>query len=128
MTTITQDLEKELFALEQEGWRAISSANGDFYRQLVTAQTLVVEHDGISTGDDLVAEIDGNTSPFTGFTLDEQRIVPVSDDTAVITYRAIAEVSGRGTFRLYMSSLWQRQADGWKLLFHQQTPMSNQES
>jgi hypothetical protein len=126
MTSVAvQHLESELFELEQQGWRAISAADGDFYRKLVTPRTLVVEHDGVSTGDDLVAEIDGNTSPFEGFTLDQQRIVPLDDDTAVITYRANAQVTGRGTFHLYMSSVWQRQDGDWRLMFHQQTPVSD---
>lgn len=129
MTTIDRtQLEKELFALEEEGWRAISAANGDFYRKLVTPDTLIVEHDGVSTGDDLVAEIDGNTSPFEGFTLDQQRVVPLGADGAVITYRANAQVAGRGTFQLYMSSVWVRRDGGWKLMFHQQTPVSTQDS
>ncbi|WP_434740121.1 nuclear transport factor 2 family protein [Micromonospora sp. SH-82] len=129
MTTIdSTQLTKELFALEEEGWRAISAADGDFYRRLVTPDTLVVEHDGVSTGDDLVAEIDGNTSPFEGFTLDQERVVPLGPDSAVITYRANAQVAGRGTFRLYMSSVWVRRDGGWKLMFHQQTPVSTQES
>jgi hypothetical protein len=124
MTIDHGQMAKELYSLEEEGWHAISAANGDFYRRLVTPDTLIVEHDGVSTGDDLVAEIDGNNSPFEGFTLDQHKIVPLSDDSAVVTYRANAEVAGRGTFRLYMSSVWVRREDGWKLMFHQQTPVS----
>ncbi|MFP8883761.1 MULTISPECIES: nuclear transport factor 2 family protein [Streptomyces] len=128
MTEIDRNtMEKELFALEEAGWEAISSANGDFYRRLVTPETLVVEHDGVATGDDLVAEIDGNESPFENFRLDDRRLVPLSPDSAVVTYRATADVTGRGTFRLYMSSVWVRREEGWKLMFHQQTPASQQE-
>jgi len=116
---------KELFDLEHRGWEAISSANADFYREMVTDQTVVVEHDGVGTGQDLVEEIEANDSPFAGFTLENPTLVRVDDDSAVLTYRATAEVTGRDmVYRLYMTSLYTRRDGAWRLLFHQQTPVS----
>lgn len=123
MTAI--DLIDELMDLERQGWKAISASDADFYRGLVTDRTLIVEHDGVSTGDDLVKEIAENTSPFLEFTLTDERLVKLSEDCAVLTYRASAEVTGRGVFHLFMSTVWQRQDVGaWRMMFHQQTPAS----
>ncbi|APC35418.1 MULTISPECIES: nuclear transport factor 2 family protein [Nocardiopsis] len=117
---------KELFDLEHRGWEAISSANADFYREMVTDDTVVVEHDGVGTGQDLVEEIEANDSPFVGFTLENPKLVRITDDSAVLTYRATAEVTGRDmVYRLYMTSVYARRDGAWRLLFHQQTPVSS---
>lgn len=45
---------------------------------------------------------------------------PVGDDVALCVYET---VSRRG--RTLRSSLWQRRAEGWRLLFHQGTPAAD---
>lgn len=45
---------------------------------------------------------------------------PVGDDVALCVYET---VSGGG--RTLRSSLWQRRAEGWRLLFHQGTPAAD---
>lgn len=45
---------------------------------------------------------------------------PVGDDVALCVYET---ASDRG--RTLCSSLWQRRAEGWRLLFHQRTPAAD---
>lgn len=46
---------------------------------------------------------------------------PIGEDVALCVYETVSE---RG--RTLRSSLWQRQAGGWRLLFHQGTPAADE--
>ncbi|MDP9870187.1 MULTISPECIES: nuclear transport factor 2 family protein [Streptosporangium] len=117
-------IERELLALEEQGWAAISVGDGDFYRRLVTDRTLCVEPDGLQTGAELADDIDASKSPFDDYALHDVKVVPLTDDSAVITYRAAVSLKEGGVaFQLYMSSAYVRRDGAWKLAFHQQTPV-----
>ncbi|MEU4538681.1 nuclear transport factor 2 family protein [Streptosporangium sp. NPDC023825] len=124
-------IEKELLLLEEQGWSAISKGDGEFYRRLVTEETLCVEPDGLQTGAELAADIDANPSPFDDYKLEDVKVLPLTGDSAIITYRAVVRLSQTDlTFQLYMTSAYVRHDGGWKLIFHQQTPVKeeNQEA
>ncbi len=47
---------------------------------------------------------------------------PLSSDLALVTYRARHD--GKHPVDTLRSSLWQKSEDGWKILFHQGTPVA----
>jgi hypothetical protein len=119
-------IENELRELEEKGWAAISVGDGDFYRGLVTDRTVCVEPDGLQTGRELADDIEANKSPFDDYTLDDVKVLPLGDGSALITYRATIRLTEADfSFELYMTSVYERGGDGgdWKLVFHQQTPV-----
>ncbi|WP_336213797.1 nuclear transport factor 2 family protein [Nonomuraea sp. LPB2021202275-12-8] len=117
-------IEHELRELEEKGWAAISVGNGDFYRELVTDRTVCVEPDGLQTGAELAADIDANKSPFDDYTLEDVKVLPLGAESALITYRATVRLNAADfSFQLYMTSVYERAGNAWKLLFHQQTPV-----
>jgi hypothetical protein len=122
-TTLTE----ELVALEESGWAAISTGNGDFYRDLVLDETICVEPDGVSTGAELAADIDANKSPFSGYQLDDAKVLPLGAESALITYRATVRLADSDfSFQLYMTSVYLRRDGRWRLTFHQQTPVKDE--
>ncbi|MFD9942811.1 nuclear transport factor 2 family protein [Nonomuraea sp. NPDC059023] len=117
-------VEKELRELEEQGWAAISVGNGDFYRELVTDRTICVEPDGPQTGAELAADIEANKAPFDDYTLEDVKVLELTGDAALITYRATVRLKEAGfAFQLYMTSVYERGGSAWKLVFHQQTPV-----
>ncbi|MBB5077432.1 nuclear transport factor 2 family protein [Nonomuraea endophytica] len=117
-------VEKELRELEEQGWAAISVGNGGFYRELVTDRTICVEPDGLQTGAELAADIEANKSPFDDYTLEDVKVLELTGDAALITYRATVRLKEAGfSFQLYMTSVYERVGNAWKLAFHQQTPV-----
>ncbi len=52
----------------------------------------------------------------------EERSETESGDTAVLAYRAVGTRRDAGPYTALCASTYVRVADGWKLLFHQQTP------
>jgi len=117
-------IENELRELEEKGWAAISVGDGDFYRGLVTDRTVCVEPDGLQTGHELADDIDASKSPFDDFALEDVRVLPLGGAAALINYRATVRLSEADfSFQLYMTSVYEHGDGGWKLLFHQQTPV-----
>ena len=58
---------------------------------------------------------------------DRMQCVMPTDDSALVTYTAIARPSdGTDLTRAYCSSLYLRRDGAWKLAFHQQTPQPQQ--
>ena len=57
------------------------------------------------------------------FTLDEFQVRELAPDLAMVTYKASA-VSKNGVAWAYRTSLWQRRAGKWQIVFHQATPAS----
>ena len=57
------------------------------------------------------------------FTLDEFQVRELAPELAMVTYKASA-VSKHGVAWAYRTSLWQRRAGKWQIVFHQATPAS----
>ncbi|SDL60929.1 nuclear transport factor 2 family protein [Nonomuraea jiangxiensis] len=120
-------LEKELRDLEEKGWAAISVGDGQFYRELVTDRTICVEPDGLQTGHELADDIDANKSPFEDYKLENVKVLELGAESALITYRSTVRLKGTDmSFQLYMTSVYERSGNAWKLAFHQQTPVKQE--
>jgi hypothetical protein len=57
--------------------------------------------------------------------LDETNLVGVTDTSATLVYRATGRRPDGSIYRTYASSAYIRDGDAWKLVLHQQTPISN---
>jgi hypothetical protein len=114
----------ELTALETEGWEALSS-DGEtaraFYDRILDVDPVMVLPGGLvlENRHEVLASMSG--APWTSFDLEDLEARIVSDDLAIVTYRAIAERK-HGEYVALMSSVYVRRADGWRLVLHQQTP------
>lgn len=70
------------------------------------------------TRGEIVAALVGDTTPLPPAVLTEREVRPVGPDTVLLTYRL--ELDGAVSRR---SSLWRRDGDGVRCLFHQGTPV-----
>ena len=59
--------------------------------------------------------------PWHRYKLEEVRSLELAPDAGVVTYGVVAERDGQ-EYSALMSSVYVRRLDGWKLVFHQQTP------
>ena len=115
----------ELTELETRGWEALSTDGESahaFYDGVLDADPVMVLPGGLvlDTRDEVLASMSG--APWSSFELEDLTARIVSDDLAVVTYRAIAERKRRGEYVALMSSVYVRRAGGWRLVLHQQTP------
>jgi hypothetical protein len=118
-----RQLEGTLLDLEEEGWRALSSDRGaDFFRDMLTAHSLMVFPGIVLTKDRAVEEI-AKAPPWAEFRIDDPEVVRLTEQSAVLTYRATARRSGEPEYHALMSSVYVETLGVWRMAFHQQTPV-----
>lgn len=118
---------EELLDLERRFWEASSAADGDFYRTNVTDDALYVfpGPTGVLTKEDCARVVAENDTPWAWFRIEDPRFLTVSDSAVLVTYTSLSQHEGGKPFSMRVSTLYRRDADGWKLAFHQQTMAPN---
>jgi hypothetical protein len=124
------EVEKELLDLEERQWRANREADAEFYRRYCADNFVIVSRFGVLTKDQVLAQFaKGNVNPFLRTEMEEPRVLTIGQDSALVTYKETIEASidaegGKTrTFSIYASTVYRRTADGWRFVFHQQTPL-----
>jgi hypothetical protein len=113
-------MKDELLAIERELW----SGGPDSYQRHVDEECLVAftEMAGVSSRDAVAASV-ASGPRWRELTMDVQGLLAPTSDVAILTYRASA-VRGRDErYTALASSAYVKRQDGWKLVFHQQTPV-----
>jgi hypothetical protein len=117
--------EDELVEIERAGWDALS-ASGDVAKSHYAdalAQTVLFLLPGGVLLDDRAAVIDSmGGEPWSSYRLFDERVVELSDDSAVLAYRASATRNGT-EYEALVSSTYVRAGGTWRLAVHQQTPL-----
>ena len=117
--------QNELFALEKQGWDALSSdgeAARVFYERVLD-HTVVMLLPGGMVLDERAAIVDSMSGqPWSSYELQDMRLLQPVQDIGIVTYGVVAQRNGQ-QYSALMSSVYVRREDGlWKLAFHQQTP------
>jgi hypothetical protein len=119
-------LEESLVDLEQEGWEALSRGTGaDFYRKYLTDNAVMVFPGMVLTREQSLEAME-TAPPWKSFQIEEPRMVQLTGDSALVTYRATAQREGEETYSALMSSVYVNDGGTWRMAFHQQTPLGDQ--
>src|SRR3954447_26263147 len=103
--------------------RTLGGGTGDAYREHLTDDAVVVVPGAAISREQTAFAIDA-TPGWDEFEITDERVVELTDDSALLTYRWSSR-RGDETYEALMSSFYVRQPDGtWKLALHQQTPAS----
>ena len=116
--------EAQLAALERQGWESLSShgeAARAFYDRVLDDRVVMVLPGGISLDDRATIVESMSGRPWTRYALEDLRSFRPTPDTGVVTYAVVAERDGQ-EYSALISSVYAKRSDGWKLVFHQQTP------
>ena len=81
-----------------------------------------VMHGGLMQGEAILAALDA--APRWETVAMNDRLAVETGDCVVLAYRAQARRPGGGDYAALCSSTWVRQQDGWRLVQHQQAPLS----
>jgi hypothetical protein len=118
-------LEQSLMASEKSLIAAKKKDDGAFFKQTLSADFSLVGVDGkLLEGQEAVDNLgDSDLLELTHYDI---KVVALGDDAAIVTYDAIvrekpAEDQGPPPRYQHFSSVWVKQADAWKLKFHQAT-------
>lgn len=112
-------LEQELMDLEMKFW----TDGPDAYLRHADRQCLVVfrERAGLMTKEEIARSAERGR--WSDVRSRPKGLVMLSDDSAVISYECTATRKDGAHHRARVSSGYRNGSDGWKLAFHQQTPL-----
>jgi hypothetical protein len=114
-------LETVLLRLEEGFWRA--AGDGRRYADNLASDAVhIIPGWGIAERDPVVAAVD-DADAWQAFELEDLRVVNLGDDAAALVYTARAERPEQGVYVAAITSVYRRDAEDWKLVVHQQTPL-----
>jgi hypothetical protein len=115
----------DLIDLERSAWDALATsgeAAATFYEERLSRHPLVLLPGGMSI-DDRDAIIDSmRGAPWDRFELSDERVIDLTDDAAVVAYRATA-VRGDHEYTALFNSTYVHEDGEWRMALHQQTPV-----
>ena len=115
---------EDLIQLERQGWRALSRDQETaraFYRPLLVSDAVMVFPGGLllEGRDAILAAID--QQPWTSFEIHECRVISLSDETAAVVCRVVAQREDEALYEVLVSSVYVARHDRWRLALHHQT-------
>lgn len=115
----------ELLDLEAAVWQALVAGDTGADRRLLAPGFLGVYPTGFAGRDEHVGQVAAGPT-VADYELGDARVLPLGPEHALLVYRARYRrptAAGPGEPEvMYVSSLWQRDGDGWLNVFSQDTP------
>jgi len=119
-------LMQELVACETAVWEALVLGDAGADAAMLSAGFLGVYPDGFAGRDSHTGQLSGGPT-VAAYELTEARVMRLGPDHALLAYRARYQRVGRSVGEeMYVSSIWQREGDGWLNVFSQDTPATGQ--
>jgi len=112
-------LRDDLLAMEEELW----SGGQAEYRRTLDADCLIAftEMAGVSSRDEIADQADANR--WHDLNIEVEGFLQPTADVAFLTYHASAVRSDQKPYEARVSSGYVKREGGWKMMFHQQTPL-----
>lgn len=115
----------ELIDLEQAAWQALTTS-GDaaaaFYDGVLAKDVLMLFPGGMVIDDRAQVVNSMKGADWDSFELSDTRVLQLSDDSAILAYRAHAR-RGDNDYDALLNSTYIREDGAWRLALHQQTPV-----
>jgi hypothetical protein len=116
--------EKDLLALEKKFW----TGDAKFYRDNVDDSALVAftsDMAGVMSNEEIAASA-GKGNNWKNLDIKLKGLIEPADDMAILSYEAHATRSNGEGYAALVSTGYARRDDGWKMVFHQQTPLGQE--
>lgn len=117
------DLENELFKIEQGFWL---SGKDHFHEYLdhrcILAFPQMGEMHGVKTREEIAATAT-SSHRWRDLHMFDRSLLEATEDVALISYRAIVTRADGLPYQALVGSTYVRRANGWKLAFHQHSPL-----
>jgi len=120
------DVLNELLAVERAGWDALCASTGArFYGAVMTDDAVMVLANGMILDRDGVVAALEHAPPWRTYEIREPRVIDAGSESAVLVYLGIGyRDAAEPAFRGWMTSVYRRTADGWRLAAYQQTELA----
>jgi hypothetical protein len=118
-------MEETLLELERAFWR--EGGNADFFRECLAADALMVFPAPFGLmGREATIEAVGESPGWTRFEIADSRVLEIGEHVAALAYRVSAVDANGDSYNAFISSVYTKEGDAWRLALHQQTPIGGQ--
>ncbi|WP_432483494.1 nuclear transport factor 2 family protein [Kineococcus esterisolvens] len=118
---------ERLLSIERRGWDSLCrSEGGTFYGHVMTPDALMILPNGMVMDRDAIAGSLNESPPWASYELENARVVPASDHSAALVYKATATREGEAlSFTALMSSVYCLLDGEIRLVLYQQTTITH---
>lgn len=114
--------EDALWSLEERFW----TGGEDHYARTLDAECVMAfpPPAGILAGGRRIAESLKDAPRWSSIAMSERHVSRPTSDVGILAYKARGERDGAAPYEAYCTSTYRRDGGGWRLVQHQQTPLS----
>ena len=113
----------ELLAAETGVWQALNAGDAEADAAVLAPEFIGVYPDGIAGADIHAGQLDDGPT-IADYALSQARAMAVGEGHGLLVYHVRYLRAGKREWEaMYVSSLWRREAAGWRNLFSQDTPV-----
>lgn len=117
-------IEETLLSLKERALEATKNHDADFYNGYLADNAIAIVAFGIFTKEAIVQQMASPNSAFRSIKIEDTRVMVLSPDSGVVTYKATFESMKDGKpFDVFVTTIYAKIAGVWKGVFYQQTPM-----
>ena len=117
-------MREAVIAIERHAWEAWQHKDAAFFRNTLLPNAAYVSAAGVSSREDIAREVETFNCTVDGFILRNEDVRSISPDVALLTLRAMSDVTCNGQSvhaDAWSTTLFVRAGDTWKVSFHQET-------
>lgn len=126
--TKMSDAEKtkaQLIKMEKQAWESWKNSNGNYFKSYLADTAVIVRASGRFDKAQTVKSFSSGSCEVRSVSLDNFNLVMPQEKTAILTYKAVQDVTCDGT--LLPSTVWAstvliKKNGNWLATFHQETP------
>jgi len=126
--TKMSDAEKtkaQLIKLEKQAWESWKNSNGSYFQSYLADSVVVVRASGTFDKAQVVKSFSSGDCEVRSVSLDDFKLVMPQEKTAILTYRAVQDVTCGGMIlpsTVWASTVLIKKNGNWLATFHQETP------
>lgn len=113
--------------IEYRQWRALTSTPDAvaFYSDLLTDDSVMAVPSRTMSREQVISAV-AEAPPIVLYELYDLKVIHLSEDSGIVTYRMVQGREGRQPFKAAISTAYVRRGGEWRIAYHQQTPLLNQ--
>lgn len=120
-------MHKDLLALEEQGWEALSTpgdAGKRFYDAVLSDSVVMLFLGGLRLEGKSEVLSSISAQAWSSYRIEEATVIPLAEQAGILAYKATAHHRhGEPPYVALISSTYVRADRDWRLVFHQHTPV-----
>ena len=119
------DTIQELRELKRHELKASSENDRDFYDAFLADDAVAILPAGQLSKAEVLNSMQGDKAPFSAKRIEDTEVKALGPDAGLVTYKAFYDQQGGGEYAVAATTVYHREADGWKGVLYQQTKLPN---